>query len=260
MTNEPVLENRLPARLSEGRLALSAWFSTPHPLVQEAFLGADFDLVTFDMQHGMHEAGEIRDGVALACRFGRPAVVRVPVGAYGLASWALDMGASGIIMPMIETVADTQALVKAVKYPPLGLRSYGPARAADLMKRSAADYVAGANRETLAFAMIETQGAMAALEDIAKVDGLDGLFVGPADLSIALSDDGRLDIEGDRLKGALERIVAATEAAGKIPGIYAPTPDHVRHYAALGFRYVCVSSDIGVVKEGARRLAEEARG
>jgi 4-hydroxy-2-oxoheptanedioate aldolase len=246
--------------LAQGRCVLSSWLGLNDPVVQETFLRAGFDAVTFDMQHGLLDTGSLRDGIALAVHLGKPALVRLPVADRALASRALDFGASAVIMPMIETVDDARAFVAVAKYPPLGQRSYGPTRAAELHGYDdRADYVGDARSQTLAFAMIETGRALASLEDILAIDGLDGVFVGPSDLSIALSGDGTLDPRGAANEAAIGRIVAAAEAHGKIAGIYAGTPEDVKRYRALGYRLVCVGSDFGVIAVGAQSLADASR-
>lgn len=251
----------VPPLMGAGRVALSSWLSSPHPLVHEAFHRAGFDLATIDMQHGVQGRAEVRDAISLSVQCNMPVVVRVPVADLALASWALDMGACGIIMPMIETVDDAKAFVKAVKYPPVGLRSFGPTRATVLLGGGdMLGYVDSANKETLAFGMIETRTALEAIDEIAAIDGLDGLFVGPSDLSIAISDDHKVDPRGERNEAAMVTIVEAANRAGKIPAIYAKTTEDARHYAGVGFRYICVSSDLGVIAEGAKRVVTEARG
>ncbi|HEX2019394.1 MAG TPA: aldolase/citrate lyase family protein [Aurantimonas sp.] len=246
--------------LGQGRCVLSSWLGLSDPIVQEAFLRAGFDAVTFDMQHGLQDVASLRDGIALAVHLGRPALVRLPVEDHALASRSLDFGASAVIMPMIDSVEDARALVSVAKYPPLGQRSYGPTRAADLHRYlDRADYVGGAASQTLAFAMIETARALAALDEILAIDGLDGVFVGPSDLSIALSGDGTLNPRSEANEAAIQRIVAAADAHGKIAGIYAGTPDDVKRYRALGYRLVCVGSDFGVITAGARALADASR-
>ncbi|RFC65148.1 2,4-dihydroxyhept-2-ene-1,7-dioic acid aldolase [Fulvimarina endophytica] len=244
-----------------GETAMSAWLGSPDPFTQEAFFRADFDIVTLDMQHGLIDQSDVRDAITRAHGFGRQVVVRVPVDAFALASWVLDMGAGGIIAPMIETADEARAFVRHAKYPPLGLRSFGPIRAALLSADGdAGAYVAKANTETFAFAMIETRRALDAIDEIAGIEGLDGLFVGPSDLSIALSDDGRADLEGARLKTAMADIVAACSRHGKIAACYATNPGQARLYSGFGFSYVCVGSDLKVIADGTAQLASDLRG
>ncbi|MEN3791884.1 aldolase/citrate lyase family protein [Fulvimarina sp. MAC3] len=243
------------------RPALSAWLASPDPFTQEAFLGADYDLVTLDMQHGLLDRGDVRDAITRSYGFGKGAIVRVPVSAFGTASWVLDMGARGVIMPMIETAEDARDFVKHMKYPPLGLRSYAPMRAAPLAKNGDVDaYVETANAETFAFAMIETRTALDALDEIAAIDGIDGLFVGPSDLSIALSDDSRVDIEGDRLRDAMDKVCEAASRNGKVAAAYAGDAGHAKDYWSRGYDYVGISADLKVIAMGAQALARDAKG
>lgn len=247
--------------MSKGRCVLSAWLGLNDPAVQEIFLRSGFDAVTFDMQHGLLDTASLREGIALAVHLGKPALVRLPVEDRALAARALDFGASAVIMPMIETVEDARAFVSVAKYPPLGQRSYGPTRAAELHGYgNRADYVDDARHQTLAFAMIETARAVSSLEQILAIEGLDGVFAGPSDLSIALSGDGTLDPRGDACEAAIHRIVEAADASGKIAGIYAGTPDDVHRYRALGYRMICVGSDTAVISAGAQALAVASRG
>ena len=145
--------------------------------------------------------------------------MRVPLGAFAIASRALDFGAEGIIAPMINTVADAKAFVSATKFPPLGERSWGPTRAMTLAGiADPKQYLNEANAATVTLAMIETKTAMANLDAIAAVPGIDVLFVGPSDLSIGLTDGKELDPHSDTVEAALDKIVAACRKAGKIAG------------------------------------------
>ena len=247
-------------RLREGDFVLSAWLATIDPLVHECFARAGFDALTFDVQHGLHDAASLKAGIERAVLLGVPALVRLPIEDRALAARSLDWGASGVVMPMIETATDAQAFVDAVKYPPVGQRSYGPTRASQL--HGYADrggYVPDARSRTLAFAMIETAPAMDNLEAILALDGLDGVFVGPSDLSIALSGNGTLDPSGDKAEAAIERVAKAASAVGKIAAIYAMTPDDAKRYRAKGYHLACVGSDFGVITAGAAALAKAAR-
>ncbi|EAU40741.1 probable hydroxyacid aldolase protein [Fulvimarina pelagi HTCC2506] len=247
--------------MAGSKSVLSAWLASPDPFTQEAFLKADYDFVVLDMQHGLLDRADVRDAITRCYAFGKGAFVRVPVSGFGNASWVLDMGAQGVIMPMIESAEDARVFVKHMKYPPLGLRSYAPIRAAPLAKGGDVDaYVETANSETFAFAMIETRTALDALDEIAAIDGIDGLFVGPADLSIALSDDSRVDIDGERLKDAMRRVAEAAERHGKVAAAYAGDAAHASAYWCRGYDYVGISMDLKIVAEAAELLAKEAKG
>ena len=182
----------------------------------------------------------------------RPApVVRIPLDAFDVASRALDFGAEGIIAPMINTVADAKAFVGAAKFPPVGERSWGPSRAMVLAGiADAKQYLNEANAATVTLAMIETRTAMANLDAIAAVPGIDVLFVGPSDLSIGLSDAKELDPHSDTVEQALDTLVASCRKAGKIAGLYCANAERAVACAKRGFRFLAVGSDLGFLRAG----------
>ena len=252
--------------LGEGGFVLSAWSSLTDPLVHEALLRAPFDALCLDMQHGMHDLASIADAIGRAAMLGKPALVRLAIEDRANAARALDLGASAVIMPMIETEADARAFVAAVKYAPLGSRSFGPTRAAELHGYPSAagygertGYTSDANRETLAFAMIETAAAVDNLPSILALEGLDGVFVGPSDLSIALSATGTWDPNGPVADAAIRKIAEAAKAAGKFAGIYAAGPEQVKRYRSYGYTLATVSDDFSLFKAAALALAESCR-
>lgn len=235
------------------------WCSLPEPMVGEALVRAGFPAVLVDMQHGMADLAAAFGLIAAIRRSGGHAIVRIPVGDNATASRLLDAGAAAIVAPMIESVADAAAFASFVKYPPLGNRSWGPSRALQLSGEGAESYRTGANGATLAIAMIETARALDAIGDILALPGIDGVFVGPSDLSIALSGGAAMDIDSPANLAAFDRIVAATRAAGKIAGIYGASPAHVRRYRAIGFDFVTLMSDTGLLAAGAAAALAESR-
>src|SRR5262249_43848519 len=151
-----------------------------------------FSAVTLDSQHGMWDLAGLAVGIAAVRQGGAAPIVRVPLGDFALVSRVLDFGAEGLIAPMINTEADARALASAAKSPPIGERGWGPHRATMLAGIPAQkDYLASANDNIVTLAMIETRTALANIDAIAATPGIDGLFLGPSDLSIALSD-GRM--------------------------------------------------------------------
>ena len=161
--------------------AFCAWVGMNEPAVAEALAREAFDAVVLDMQHGALDfAGASRAILAVALA-GKPAIVRVPVGEFPLASRLLDAGAAGIIAPMINSRDDARRLVAFTKFLPLGERSWGPRAVLTLSGLDGPEYLGAANAMTQAIAMIETRAALAALDDILAVDGVDGVFIGPAD-------------------------------------------------------------------------------
>ena len=184
--------------------------------------------------------------------------MRVPVGDFAMVSRMLDAGAAGVVAPMINTVADAEALAAAAKFPPVGQRSWGPDRAMWLSGlRSGADYLAGANDRALTVAMCETEAGIADLEAILAVPGIDGVLVGPADLSIALSKGAAIDPLGSAVTAALGEIARKTRAAGKIPCAFAPSPARAREMVGMGYQLVSVEYDaLTIVNAFARVLCE----
>ena len=151
------------------------------------------------MQHGSHTTESIMRGVAAITLVGKPAIVRIPIGRFETASRALDFGAAAVIAPMVNSVADAKAFGAAMKFPPLGERSWGPTRVIALHGApSLQAYLESANSDTLAIAMIETRAAQAVLDEILALDTIDGVFVGPSDFSIALSNGAKVDAEQHR--------------------------------------------------------------
>nr|WP_246329521.1 aldolase/citrate lyase family protein [Chthonobacter rhizosphaerae] len=231
---------------------MTGWISLPEPLVAEACVRAGFDALVVDLQHGQVDvasAGRIISGIRYA---GGRAILRIPVGDYATASRLLDAGADAVIAPMIETVADAETFASFMKYPPLGSRSWGPTRAVQLSGGTPEAYRTSANGSTLAIAMIETLTALDNLDGILALPGIDGVFVGPSDLSLAISNGANLDVNAPEAVEAFKRIADAAAKAGKIAGIYAVDPEHARRCFAMGFRFATLMSDLGYITSGAK--------
>ena len=242
----------LAARLRAGELIHTGWCGLPYPIVAELIGREGFPAVTLDGQHGLWDLAAIAAAIAAVHQGGAAPVVRVPVGDFATVSRALDFGAEGIIAPMINTQADARAFAAAAKYPPIGERSWGPHRATMLAGiADQKDYLAEANALTVTFAMIETRTALANLDAIAATPGIDGLFLGPSDLSIALSEGRSLDPLSKDVDAELDRIVAAARKAGKIAGAYCHTAARAVALGKRGFRFLAVASDIGFLRAGA---------
>jgi len=241
----------LAARLRAGETIFIAWCAIPSPVVAETCAREGFRAVVLDQQHGLYDMATTTAAIGAVHLAGAAPVVRVPVADFAVASRVLDLGAEGVIAPMINTEADARAFVKAVKYPPLGERSWGPVRAAPLSGLEQKDYLRSANDLTVSFAMVETRLALTNLDAIIATPGIDAIFVGPSDLSLALSNGAELDPLSKEVEAALDRIVAATTAAGKIPAVYCANAERARALAARGFRFLAVGSDSSFLRAGA---------
>ena len=209
----------LARRLTDGETVYTAWCGLPAPIVAETMAREGFTAVTIDQQHGLWDTASTLAAIAAVRLGGAAPIVRVPLGEFATVSRVLDFGAEGVIAPMINTEADARAFVAAAKFPPLGERSWGPHRATTLA--GIADqktYLRDANEVVVTLAMIETRTAMNNLAAIAATPGIDVLFVGPSDLSIALTDGTTVDPHSVAVEVALEKVVAAARGAGKIAG------------------------------------------
>jgi 4-hydroxy-2-oxoheptanedioate aldolase len=248
-------------RLRSGETVYSGWCGLPYPLIAETLARDGFPAVTIESQHGLWDVGGILAGIAAVRQGGAAPIVRVPLGDFALVSRALDFGAEGIIAPMINTAADARAFAAAAKYPPIGERSWGPHRATTLA--GLADqtvYLREANDHVVTLAMIETRTALKNLDAIIETRGIDGLFLGPSDLSIALSDGKNLDPLSKEVDVELDRIVAAAQRVKKIPGAYCHSADRAAALAKRGVKFLAVSSDLAMLRAGAAAVLKALKG
>lgn len=247
--------------LKSGKEIITAWSGIPHPLVSEALLNAGYPTVTLDMQHGFHDIASVLSSVTACKMLGKRAIVRIPVGEWGTASRVMDMGAAAVIAPMINTPEDAMAFAAAMKYPPVGGRSWGPGRAMLIAGQPDQDsYLAKANEESLAIAMIETREALDNLDSILAVPGIDGIFVGPSDVSVTFTDGEEIRQFGDRTIDVIGEIAERTIAAGKIPCIFTFLPDQLKLARSLGYRMFALNVDSGIIARGAAALLGEIAG
>ena len=251
----------LARRLHAGETVFSGWCGLPYPIVAETIGRDGFGAVTLDAQHGLWDVGAIVTGVAAVRQAGSAPVVRVPVGDFALVSRALDFGAEGIIAPMINTAADARAFAAAAKYPPTGERSWGPHRATNLAGLpDQSVYLREANDHVITLAMIETRAAQENLEAIVATAGIDGVFLGPSDLSIALSDGKTLDPLSKDVERELDRILAVAGEAGKIAGAYCHSPERAVALGKRGVRFLAVMSDLAMLRAGASAAMKALKG
>lgn len=238
-----MIPNRLKAIWSEGRPALNGWLSIGNPFTAEIMAAQGYDSVTIDAQHGALDYSAVLPMFQAMRASGVVPMARVPWLDPGIIMKVLDAGAYGVICPMVNTPEDAARLVDCVRYPPRGSRSFGPTRA---IYAAGADYAAEANDQVLAFAMVETRAAVDNLDAIARTPGLDGIYVGPADLTLSLHE-GRLapafDREEPEMIAVLQRIVEACRAAGIRAGLHCGTPDYAARAVGWGFDLTTVGGD-----------------
>jgi 4-hydroxy-2-oxoheptanedioate aldolase len=242
----------LAKRFRDGETVFSGWCGLPYPLVAEALAREGFPAVTIESQHGLWDVAGILHGIAAVRQGGAAPIVRVPLNDFALVSRSLDFGAEGIIAPMINTPADARAFAAAAKFPPVGERSWGPHRAMTLGGvPDMPTYLREANDHVVTFAMIETRAALQNFDAIIGTPGIDGFFLGPSDLSIALSDGKTVDPLSKEVDGHLDTMIAGAQKAKKIPGAYSTSAERAVDFARRGVRFITVSSDLAMFRAGA---------
>src|ERR1700732_2938043 len=248
-------------RLRAGETVFSGWCGLPYPLIAET-LGRDgFAAVTVESQHGLWDVNGILAGIAAIRQGGAAPLVRVPVGDFATVSRVLDCGAEGIIAPMINTPADARALAAAAKFPPIGERSWGPHRATTLAGLTDQSiYLREANDHIVTLAMIETRIALQNFDAIIATPGIDGFFLGPSDLSIALSDGKTLDPMSKDVERELDKLIASTQRAKKISGAYCHSAERAVALAKRGVKFLAVSSDLAMLRAGAAAAMKVLKG
>lgn len=248
--------NTLRLLKAAGRPIVNAWLSIGSSYAAEAIAHQGFDAATIDGQHGM--IGFETALAMLQAISTTPAIPLVRPSALDPAEimrW-LDAGSFGIICPMISTAQDARALVAACRYPPDGVRSFGPARG---LLYGGADYLAGANHEILVFAMIETRAGLDNVDAIVATPGIDGIYVGPNDLALALGYPPANETRESAVSDAIERVRGATVGAGKIAGIFCSDGAAAAGRVREGFDLVTPGNDAALLRTAMARAVIEAR-
>jgi 4-hydroxy-2-oxoheptanedioate aldolase len=228
------------SHFTTGGTAVNGWCAIPSPVTAEIVGRAGFDLVTVDLQHGLIDYQTALTMVQVLQGLPAPVLARVPWNEPGIVMKCLDAGFSGLICPMINTAADARRLVEAGRYAPLGGRSFGPTRANMVHGQT---YARTANERIMLLAMIETREALANLDAILAVDGIDGIYVGPSDLGLSLGYEPTLEPTAPEVLGAIEDIVLRTRQAGRIAGIHTGSAAMVKAMIGKGYHFASLLTD-----------------
>lgn len=249
--------NKLRELFKSGANTINGWLGIPNSMSAELVANAGFESVTVDMQHGCVPFESIVPMFQAICTTDAVPMARVPWNEPGVIMRVLDAGAYGLICPMINTVDEAKALVQACRYPPLGSRSNGPFRASIW---GGADYVKHANNEVLVFAMIETEKAIANLTEILKVEGLDGVYVGPSDLGLSMGEEATLAPTSQKVIDGIQKIADLTNEAGLIPGIHCDGPATILTRYKSGYRFASLLNDSRLLAAACRNGVNAVRG
>ena len=248
--------NTIRSRWQAGEAVLTAWLTIPSTYSAELVAHTGFDCLTIDVQHGLIDYSVAVGMLQAISTTNCIPMARVPWNEPSAIMKLLDAGAYGIICPMIGTAQEAAAFAAACRYPPAGFRSYGPKRAT---LYAGDDYPERANETILAIAMIETADGLANVDAIAATPGIDALYIGPADLSLALGRSQRTDQTDPVLVEALDTVLAAARRHGKVAGLHTGSAAYARQMIDKGFQLVTVQTDAAFLETEARRVVQAVK-
>jgi 4-hydroxy-2-oxoheptanedioate aldolase len=232
---------------------IGLWLGLADPYAAELCATAGFDWLLIDGEHGPNDLRSMLGTLQAVAPYPSHPVVRVPHGDTALIKQVLEIGATTLLVPMVESADQARALVAAMRYPPHGVRGVGSGLARSSRWGAHPRYLHEADGGMCLLVQVETAAALAQLEAIAAVDGVDGVFIGPADLSASM---GHLGNPGHpSVQAAIDHGLAQILAAGKAPGILAVDEALARHYIAAGARFVAVGVEATMLARAARDLA-----
>jgi 4-hydroxy-2-oxoheptanedioate aldolase len=249
-------QNRLRQIWSAGGAVVNGWLAIASSFSAETMAHQGWDSLTIDLQHGVVDYPAMVTMLQAISTTSTVPVVRVPWLEPGILMKTLDAGAYGVICPMVNSREDAQRLVAYTHYAPRGTRSFGPVRAT---LYGGADYARHANDTIVTFAMIETAAALDKLDDILSVEGLDAIYIGPSDLSLALGCTPSFDELDPKAAEAVDHILARAKAHGVVAGIHNGSPETALERVAKGFQFVTVGSDARLMAAGAQQAVATMR-
>lgn len=249
----PAPENVFKAALKAGKTQIGFWLALANAYTAEICGGAQFDWLLLDGEHAPNDipllAAQLQ---ALAASKAHP-VVRVPIGETWLIKQVLDIGAQSILVPMVESKAQAEQLVRAMRYPPQGIRGVGAALARASKFNQIPYYLQTANDQVCLLLQVESQAGLAEIEAIASVEGVDGIFIGPADLA---ADMGFLGRPGEpAVQTLVEDGIRRICATGKAAGILTADTKLAKRYIDLGASFVAVGNDVTLFANAVQNLA-----
>ena len=251
------MKNFVKEKLKDGKPSVGTWVGMANPDIAEQLSGMGFDWLVFDVEHGVFSFPDLQKMMQAMGRYPDcMPMVRVPFNEPVYFKWALDMGATGVVVPMVNTKEETEKAVKSAKYPPMGIRGCGPRRASKYYTECDA-YVKSANEETLVVVMIETQQALDNLEEILTVEGVDATFIGPDDLSLNLGIF--LQKQDPKFRAALDKVLEASKRHGVAPGMHC-NQNNISDAIARGFQFVALNDDDTFLQIGAQTCLEKVKG
>ena len=249
-------QNPLKSMLSQSRPSIGIWCSLANALCAEVVAGAGADWLLIDCEHSPNDLVSVVAQLQAVAQYQLEPVVRLPSGSAILIKQFMDAGARSLMIPNVKSAEQARAIVAAMRYPPMGIRGVSARHRANRFGRLR-DYHATAQAQQLLAVQIECAEGVAQAEEIAAVDGVDALFVGPGDLSAQLGAMGNPGAPS--VQQAISEVGRAAKAAGKSAGILAPVRAEATRYIDMGYRMVAVGSDLAILAAGSEALMQPFR-
>jgi 4-hydroxy-2-oxoheptanedioate aldolase len=250
-------QNSFKRGLASGKPQIGLWLSMTSPVATEIVAGAGFDWVLVDMEHSANDLAEVASHLRAAEGGTAEPVVRVPWNEPVIVKRILDVGARSLLLPFVQSAEEARRAVQATRYPPKGIRGVAGTTRANRYGR-VADYVKRCEDEICVLVQVETRKAHAAIEEIAAVDGVDGIFIGPADLSADFGHPGQW--QRPEIWTAIMEAGARIKKAGKAAGFLSAREDEVRKVLEAGWNFVAVGADVGILARQSEALVKAYKG
>jgi 4-hydroxy-2-oxoheptanedioate aldolase len=250
--------NKFKQALANGDLSIGLWHGLASSYSAELCATCGFDWLLIDGEHGPNDLRSMLATLQAVAPYATHPIVRIPEGQTALIKQVLEIGAQTLLVPMVETAAQATKLANAMCYPPKGIRGVGSGLARSSRWNLYGDYLQAANDQVCLLVQVESVAAIDQLAEIAAVDGVDGVFIGPADLAASM---GRLGQPAHpEVKAVIEKAISAIQAAGKAPGILCTDEALASHYVSIGALFVAVGVDTTLLAQSARVLASRFKG
>jgi 4-hydroxy-2-oxoheptanedioate aldolase len=245
-------ENAFKRALRAGTPQIGLWSSLSSNYTVEVIAGAGFDWILLDSEHSPADIENLLTQLQAAAPYPTHPVVRIPWNDMVTIKRVLDIGAQSLLVPYVSTADEAKAAVSYTRYPPAGVRGVAGTTRATRFGRIP-DYARRAHEQICLLVQVETQGALDNIEAICGIDGVDGVFIGPADLHASLGHPG--EIANPEVKPMIDDAIRRIRKAGKAPGILTPNEADARHWLDCGALFVAVGADVGILARGAEALA-----
>ena len=251
-------QNKVKKMMQEGKPVVNGWLQIPSSFSAEVMSHQGWDSLTIDMQHGVIDYPNALQMLQSISTTEVTPLARVNWNEPGQIMKILDAGCYGVICPMVSNKTEAEKFVQACMYPPKGYRSFGPIRG---LIYGGSDYTKHADKEILKLAMIETKEALEKLDEIMSVKGVDGIYIGPADLSLALNEEPGFDKpENTKAYSEILKILEHAKKNDIFAGIHNGTPEYAQKMIDKGFNFVTISSDLREMSSGSKKNIEKIKG